>query len=383
MPTEHMEGSLSNDDEVNRRYFFISIAEMNALKKLNLFESESTNVEIVRRERLATRLYISLLSLSMIGIILYAALSKRTIMITTLQPPEHHFHSLDAHYSDTLRCPCSRVSIQYSEFVQSQVAFHEVCGSSFITQEWLDAIYAANVSFLSPTDIRTTSSTFWQLIRSFCSLSNNILIDVENDIDATLLLTPTVQSLHLIETKVETSRRFCFTSAVTSLQLNMLISREMTLGNGLLSGLGTNAYFHTTDRWSQDSRRVGISPVTFDDGCSCTNSDGCLRPAVYYGTTVPGMMFDCLPLDGMLASSLECFYEPACLSLIRQLSFNALEPTTLEIPVVLHSMRHWKQWFWNLWSRSGQYPFYSLATMPDVVLVTAFTHTHADSTSSI
>ena len=282
---------------------------MDALKKLNLFESESTDVEIVRREQLATRLYIGLLSLSMIGIVLYAAFSKRTIVITTLQPPEQHFHLLDAHYSDTLRCPCSRVSLQYSEFVQSQVTFHEVCGSPFITQQWIDAIYAANVSFVSPTDIRTTSSAFWQLIRSFCSLSNNIVIDVEDDINAALLLTPTVQSPHLIETKVETSRKFCFTSAITSLQLNMLITREMALGNGLLSGLGTNAYFHTTDHWYHTSHRVGISPVTFEDGCSCTNFDGCLRPAVYHGITVPGMMFDCLPLDGMLASSLECFYE--------------------------------------------------------------------------
>ena len=302
---------------------------MNALKKLNLFESDSTDVEIVRRERIATRLYIGLLSLSMIGIILYATFSKRTIMITVLQPPEQLFHSLDAHYSDTLRCPCSRVSIQYSEFVQSQVAFHEVCGSSFITQEWIDAIYAANVSFVSPTDIRTTSSAFWQLVRSFCSLSNNSLVDVEADINATLLLTPTVQSPHLIETKVETSRKFCFTSAVTSLQLNMRIAREMTLGNGLLSGLGTNAYFHTTD---QDSRQVFISPLILDDGCSCTNFDGCLRPAVYFGIAVPGIMFDCLPLDGMLASSLECFYEPTCLSLIQQLSSNASEPPSLANP---------------------------------------------------
>jgi hypothetical protein len=167
----------------------------------------------------------------------------------------------------------------------------------------------------------------------------NILVAAEADINATLLLTPTTKSQDLIDTKVETSRKFCFTSAVTSLQLNLLIVREMTLDNGVLSGLATNAYFHITAQQSQDFWPVRISPMAFDDVCSCTNFGGCLRPTIYLesnetsnGTAVPGIMFDCLPLDSMLASTLECSYERPCLSLVHKLSSNALQPPPLANP---------------------------------------------------
>jgi hypothetical protein len=78
-------------------------------------------------------------------------------------PDEYKFKQLYDDFSDTLNCRCSRISIPYNLFTDSQATFHEVCASQFITQEWIDMIYGASVSFISSVDIRTTLSAFWQL----------------------------------------------------------------------------------------------------------------------------------------------------------------------------------------------------------------------------
>ena len=316
------------------------IKPLNTLKTVNLFQSDSNDVETVRHERWSTRLYIGIFSVFTISLIIYAALLSRTITVTISEPSENTFKQLDDHYSDTLKCPCSIVDIQYSDFVQSQVTFHEVCESQFISQEWIDAIYSANVSFLPPTDVRTTLSAVWQLVRSFCDLAKSTLADANTDFNSTLLLSPEAQSQVLIETKVQASREFSLTSAETNLKRNLLITRELTLGNGLFSGLATNYYFYLTSQWTQYAPSFDIAANVFADGCSCANLNGCPRPAIIFQsnvtsnwTNVPGMMFDCLPLDAALSSSLECFYEPWCLSLIQQLSsINVKPPPPLSAP---------------------------------------------------
>ena len=309
---------------------------LNKARTLNIFDSQSNDVGTIHRERLSTRLYILLLSLLIFSIVLYAAFTLRTTIVTVSKPSEQNFRHLYTYYSNTIQCPCSQVTIQYSKFIQSQATLHEVCNSELISQPWIDGIYGANVSFVSPTDVRTILSAFWQWVRSFCDLARGTLIDVYTDLNSNLLLSPTAQPQYLIEAKVEASRRFSLTSAGANLRRDLLINHDMTLGNGLFSGLGTNYYFQTSNGWAYGIRTVSLEPISFADGCSCANFNGCLRPAVLYSsnnttnaTKVPGMMFDCLPMDGILASSLECFYYSTCLSMILQESSITIRPSLL------------------------------------------------------
>ena len=309
---------------------------LNKARTLNLFDSQSNDVSTIYRERLSTRLYILLLSVLIFSIVLYAAFSLRTTVVTVSQPSEQNFLHLYAYYSDTVKCPCSQVTIQYSKFIQLQATLHEVCSSELISQPWIDGIYGANVSFISPTDVRTILRAFWQWVRSVCDLARGTLIDVYTNLKRNLLLSPTAQPQYLIEAKVEGSRRFSLKSAAASHRRDLFINHGMTLGNGLFSGLGTNYCFQTTNRWAYGIRTVTVEPIWFADGCSCANFNGCLRPAVLYSsnttnnaTKVPGMMFDCLPMDGILASSLECFYDSTCLSMILQEYSTTIRPSLL------------------------------------------------------
>ncbi|CAF2983201.1 unnamed protein product [Rotaria sp. Silwood2] len=293
------------------------------VENLNLFESELDDAEAIRRQRFATRIYLCMLSLLMISLIIYAAILPRTIIVKKYRLSEYQFIELDSHHSDTLKCPCTHVAQQYGEIVHANVIFHEVCQSQFISQQYINIIYGANVSFISPIDIRTTLSAFWQLVRSFCDLAKNTLIDAYTNFNATILLSTTVQSKFLIETKVETSLNFSLSSALNNLKRNLLITHETILGNGFMSGLATNYYMYLPVTWQYLSAPI-IGVNSFADGCSCSNSNGCRRPAVIFETNgtsnwtnVMGMMFDCLPSDAVLASSLECFYDKSCLSLVQ------------------------------------------------------------------
>ena len=298
---------------------------LNFFRRLNLFESRSIDGEEIRRERLTTRVYLGFLLLFFLGLVIYGVVFSRTITVTISRPDENEFKRILNEHPETVQCSCSRISIQYREFVAFQVSYHEVCDSGFLKQAWIDAIYGANISFILSNDVRTTMSNFWQLVRSFCDLSKSLLVDVYTDFNATLLLSPTVQSIDLLQATIDSSLNFSLTSASSSLKRNLLITRGSTIGNGLFSGLATNYYFHFVhDSIDDDDLFIQLDVNSFQDGCSCSNFNGCPQSMGIFlhndsssWTNIPGMVFDCLPLDATLASSLQCFYDTSCLSQIQ------------------------------------------------------------------
>ncbi|CAF4906367.1 unnamed protein product [Rotaria sp. Silwood1] len=271
--------------------------------------------------------------------IIYTALLSRTINDTVYNPSESKFREIYEKYPNTYTCPCSHVSVQYNQFAYFQITFHEVCKSEFISQEWIDTTYSANVSFIPPNDIRTILSHFWIFVRSFCALANVNVIDASNQFNSTNLVSRFAQPQHLIETKANATLALALNSTLNNLKRNLLLTREIILSNGLLSILATNYFFYISfaEQSPFDSSiLVGINATSFPDGCSCEKSNGCSRSAVIFESNatshsvkVPGMMFDCLPLDGALASSLECFYDSSCLTLIQNVSLTNMRPSLL------------------------------------------------------
>ncbi|CAF2707754.1 unnamed protein product, partial [Rotaria sp. Silwood2] len=259
----------------------------------------------------------------------YAALLSRTINVTVHNPSENKFKEIYDKYSNTLTCPCSRVTAQYSDFAHVQFTVHEVCNSELISQEWINETYGANVSFIPPNDVRTILSHFWLLVRSFCNLTNASLIDASNEFNSTNLVSLVAQSQQVIEAKINTTLNFALNSSMINLKNNLLITHDTLLVNGAISHLGTNYFFdiNSLSLSFVPPFSIGINATYFPDGCSCENLNGCPRSAVIFQSNetsnfenIPGMMFDCLPLDAALASSFECFYDAWCLSLIQNVS---------------------------------------------------------------
>lgn len=96
------------------------------LVNLNLFESGSEEVLVVREERWSTRLYLVLLCVTLVTLVFYAALRSQTETITVRDPSKKIFDELELKYSNTLQCPCTKIAIEYGRFVHIEPSFHQV-----------------------------------------------------------------------------------------------------------------------------------------------------------------------------------------------------------------------------------------------------------------
>ena len=96
------------------------------LLELNLFESGSTNIEVIKQERWSTRVNLVLLITILCCITIYTGLDIQTTYVVLRNPSYDRFISLQSKYPNTLRCPCSNIAIKYDTFVQLRPSYHQV-----------------------------------------------------------------------------------------------------------------------------------------------------------------------------------------------------------------------------------------------------------------
>ena len=96
------------------------------LQNLNLFESGSQESFTVKSEKWSTRLYLTLLFLSLFVLVFYTAIAEQTVSKLVKNPSYDTFNSLQDTYGDTLKCPCSVIAIEYRTFVTMEPKFHQV-----------------------------------------------------------------------------------------------------------------------------------------------------------------------------------------------------------------------------------------------------------------
>ena len=97
-----------------------------SLNELNLFESGSTEIEVIQQERWSSRIHIVLLSVILISIAIYTGLQQQITHTTVKNPSYETFLSLQQKYSSTLKCPCSKIAIKYETFLHHQPSYHQV-----------------------------------------------------------------------------------------------------------------------------------------------------------------------------------------------------------------------------------------------------------------
>ena len=92
---------------------------------------------------------------------------------------------------------------------------------------------------------------------------------------------------------------------------------------------------------------VVYQPRVFSDGsqwCSCVSSSMCRKSQGFYcrscrmsifspNYTIPGLVVGCFPVDSVLLSNLECFYNQTCLNMV--INLRSFELTNLYTPVQL------------------------------------------------
>ena len=301
------------------------------LFNLNLFEEPGNNDESKDNQQrhsriIASRVYLVSLTCTLISIALVWWLRPQITIITVEQPTKDQFESIPVN----AQCPCSRVSLSYGEFSSIQVSFHQVCASDFVSNRWITMINSGlNLPYLFWRDFRLFSSGQFQALASFCLLSKSNVNHSIALFALSTLLSPQVLTETLLRSRIQAdSDQFQLTAFNTfTPQLNLV--REMTRSNQLQSGLQTNVDLHYENRI--ESFRAIYSEVV-NRTCDCLINVNCVfdsgifqffelprRHLVENGSLlmrIPGFSTGCSPVDGILSSTLECFYNQTCLNVL-------------------------------------------------------------------
>ena len=243
-------------------------------------------------------------------------------------PNEQQFKALP---SDT-QCACSRTSLSLGEFITLGVRWHQVCSSDFVTNRWFKAIFSGlNTSSFRIEDFRRHGSAQFQALAALCRLSKMIVQKGTMSIKTSTLLSPQVLSEIALQSETEALINQYQMTIKNTLEFQLEIVRQMTMSNQLFSGLETNAV-PIYMIYSNGRRAVSMSFNTYSYysiRCECRSNVNCIMPASftapfgYIGLndftptilwTIPGFNVGCMPIDSILASTLQCFYDQTCVN---------------------------------------------------------------------
>ncbi|CAF3731788.1 unnamed protein product [Adineta steineri] len=249
------------------------------------------------------------------------------------------FDRLYSKYNETLSCPCSITSISYKNFVSNTIKLHPVCSSRFVSEEWIHALYLSNASRYGVSDFRTTASSQFEILSSFCSLAQDIVDHTKNDVGSEEFVTIDLLSDEQVQHEVDVIIESFKNSASARMIMFLDYFRSTIRGNYLISALNTNLIVEIPYNFSVRMYTI-LNPTmyTHTDGsiltCSRDNpTDAAILSPVLYesdssylninfkdlsnSTIVSGFFAGCTPLEALLRSTLDCFLYGGLIMILR------------------------------------------------------------------
>ncbi|UJR11869.1 hypothetical protein I4U23_016048 [Adineta vaga] len=329
---------------------------MNSVKNyivtLNLFRSDRREEEVtdhqLQSNLIATRVYLIILILVLVGIGLATKLKIETKTIVIDKPTQSQFESL----LDP-SCPCSKSSLSYSEFISHNPSFHQVCSSDFVSNHWIETFYFGDTTtnYLT-SDYRTVASAFSQALTSFCQLSKEKVAESLLLFETTSMINTHALSQLILQYEVQATIDRFQRTAPNQFRTQVELINQIVLVNELLNGLETCLF--PSLRVGDVGFRVQLNINGFQHSdqswCWCLESLICEEPTGIYNEyaidtggyilidykpimNVSGIIMGLMPVNTLLQSSLECFFDETCLKKILQYSktpnatFNVMIPS--------------------------------------------------------
>ncbi|CAF0893736.1 unnamed protein product [Rotaria sordida] len=271
---------------------------------LNIFPLRYFGSNVDRRiakylGKLATRLYIILFIIGLAILTLYTIVRPQIITKTFDKPSFYLYNKLKKEYQDKLKCSCSVIASKYKQFVQIEAIFHQICTSSFTSDQWRINITTGLVPDLTvyeQRDYRRFLSAHLQYLQGLCQFS---IQSVNNSIEqflTSLFITSELLSekdfharLHLL---IEQSKS---SAPKTSTHLFFLI-RSINHGNAMVPTYGTNFEYISTWFWNDDYYPYIYNQTNFIERNSSRIS-------------IKSLKMGCTPSESLRSSTLECFYD--------------------------------------------------------------------------
>lgn len=308
------------------------------LINLSIFDSSSSDSKTDEEKQhdhrtnlIATRIFFVTLSLLLLILALVFRLITRTTIIIIQHPKLHQFQNLSSHDA---YCTCSQMALSYEDFTSVQTSLHQVCSSDFVSDRWIKTIYSgSNVTYFYSDDFQIDGSALFQALASFCRLTRNHILHSIDSFYQQTLISATVLSQTVFQAEVSASIKQMQLTASNDFASQLQLLQILILVNQFVSGLQTNINL-LYDSYISGGWYTTSSPIEFPgpDGswCAClyridcylsseiTNVFGLSSPIDVPDNflvlmTIPGMVHGCLPVNGILRSTLECLYDQICL----------------------------------------------------------------------
>ena len=296
-------------------------------QNLNLFPSIPPSIDEheLRNQRISTRLFIFLLVLLLTILLLYTSLINVTQTVNVNAPTITQYSQLYSKYPQTLTCPCTKISINYDKILHVQYTFHQVCDSVFVTKYWTDYLYTSSGgSTVSVSDFRATGPFTFQVLTAFCELINQTISNRLIQFYSTQYITASVISLQVFQSQTQSLISQFRLSTTNDFLLSLLMIRDTTQSNALLSGDLTNYGLYTPT----GSIYINIYSQSYSN-CTCARSATCTFQSSLFDYrdntilfSVPGIYTGCYVIESLLQSDLQCFYNQTCINKLQSFLFS-------------------------------------------------------------
>ncbi|CAF1661503.1 unnamed protein product, partial [Adineta ricciae] len=218
-------------------------------------------------------------------------------------------------YQETLTCPCTKITIGYSKFLQIDYKLHQVCSSVLVTQDWFNYLTAYRLTGqLYLYDYRSVINKIFQGLSTFCNLTTERLANDLGQFYSTQFISSSLISNQTFQIQVQSLIQQFLSQTIQDFLFSISLTRQTTHTNKLFTGLRTNANFSTTPEL-----RLITTPTTYNN-CSCDLSPKCTNPARIYDSqgnatlwTIPGFYIGCFVIESLLQSNLQCFFNQSCI----------------------------------------------------------------------
>ncbi|CAF1449799.1 unnamed protein product [Adineta steineri] len=285
-------------------------------QNLNLFPSVplSTDEHELKNQKISTRLYIFLFTLSLTILLLYTSLADITKTINVPTPTLTKYEQLYSKYSQTLTCPCKHISINYERFLSIEYTLHQACSSIFIKNEWISHNDVILHYLYTNNDPRIVVSYALQALGAFCELIKSTINNSLIQFNSQQYITASVAPSELFQSQAQSFIDQFKLSTTNNFLLSLNMIRKTTQGNAFLSGQLTN-YYLTLINGSVSSTSISYS------NCNCHLSNTCVNQLSFYKNNsgnvtlfdVPGFYIGCYVIEALLQSTLQCFYDKTCI----------------------------------------------------------------------
>jgi hypothetical protein len=309
------------------------------IAELNLFEDGASRSDPfhLRTAIFSTRVYVVLLAVSVSTLVVFISLGTQSEVITIINPSEAEYEAFLEKYGISSSCPCSRVTIPYANFTSTTVAYHPVCQSVFVSDDWINHLFSPNFASLYQGDFRALASNYFQLLGTFCSHVSRSVHDALDNFHSQTLLTPDVLLLNSLYAQIKIKSQFLQSSTVNSVIQLLQIVRTTTQSNVLQTAIPLSTMMHrivTIDVDVLQKRDTGFV-YTKSSICICTSARNCSVPSGFFDidqriarkiklvpdfpllANVSGFFVGCFPVESLLKSTLECLFDSSCLKTIR------------------------------------------------------------------